>query len=530
MALLASVALVVSVIFGVTTASVQLSLGPHEARYAVTTDDLVTLDVGPLGTVQIDSPLPFTLGVRVTVEEIPADVSAVDPVRTLADLQKDFKGYVQFFSAPQASVADATRALVLDALLRSVIAFACLVAIGVAGRALLGAPRRAELAAMLAPRRRALVGSGLLVLMVAVTAVGSLNPTERRPTGQPASSVFDGTALEGARITGRLAGVIDTYGGKVIEAYHKNQEFYRSADRSLTTAFELRIAETRSRARALALLRVPKAEGPAPAAVPEPAKPVTLLMVSDIHCNVGMAPLIATAARLSGADVVLDGGDTTINGTAVEQYCVTTVARAVPHGIPIVVSDGNHDSREISAQERRAGMTVLAGKVVKVAGVRILGDRDPNETRIGEGTFLSHNESAAAEGERLAKVACDDGKVDLLLIHTPPVGDVALQSGCVPVQLSGHLHVRVGPAPFGQGVRYVNASTAGAALGQPTVGPLHGTAELTVFRFDPVKHVVVDYRLISVRPDRSAAVGPWVPFPTPAAAVPAKIAGPTPQK
>jgi hypothetical protein len=103
--------------------------------------------------------------------------------------------------------------------------------------------------------------------------------------------------------------------------------------------------------------------------------------------------------------------------------------------------------------------------------------------------------------------------VDLLLIHTPRVGNAALERGCVPVQLSGHTHLRAGPAPFGFGVRYVNASTAGAAPGEPTVGPLHGTAEMTVLRFDPETRRFIDYQLVEVRPDGRASVGYRVPFP-----------------
>jgi len=510
-------ALAAAVVFGVTTASAHLSLGPHEAKYDVTTDDTVTLDLGPLGTAQIDSPLPLTLGARVTVEEIPADVRAVDPVRTLDALSNDVQGYVQFFSAPQATVADATRVLLLDALLRAGLAFVTLVAIGVVGRALLGAPRRAELAAVLAPRRRTLVGTGLLVLMVAVTSVSSLNPSERRPPGRPASSVFDGTTLEGARITGRLAGVIDTYGGQVVEAYRANQKFYAAADDALVTAWKERAAGTRAREKAQELLLRRPLDGSTPTAVPDDVEPIVMLLVSDLHCNVGMAPLIQSVADLSGADLVLDGGDTTINGTAVEQYCITTFAGAVPDGVPVVVSNGNHDSAETAAQERRAGMTVLGGEVVTVAGVRILGDGDPNQTRIGGGTSLGGDETAGEEGERLARTACEDAGVDLLLIHAPRVGDAALERGCVPVQLSGHTHTRAGPAPFGLGVRYVNASTAGAALGQPTVGPLRGTAEMTVLRFDPDERRVLDYQLVALRSDGSASVGYRIPFPAPEA-------------
>lgn len=513
------VALAVAVTFGVTTASTQSSLGPHEARYDVTTDHAVTLDLGPLGTLQIDSPLPLTLGARVTVEEIPANVSSVDPAKTIAALSSDLQGYVQFFSAPEATLTDVASALLLDAALRSAGAFGALAAIVVVVRLLLGATRRAELVAVLALRRRDLVGSGLLALIVAVTAVSSLNPSEEVPAGRPASSVFDGTPLDGARITGRLAGVIDTYGGEVIKAYRANAEFYAVADRALVAAWKFRAAKIVARDEARRLLQAPPLVGPDP--TPEPVlakvKPVVMLMISDLHCNVGMEPLIRSVATLAKADIVLDGGDTTLDGTAVEQYCVTTFARAVPKGVPIVVSDGNHDSSETSAQERRAGYTVLDGKTVTVAGVRILGDVDPNQTRIAGGTSLSGKETETEAGDRLAKTACADGDVDLLLIHTPTVGAAALASGCVPVQLSGHLHVTARPALVGKGTLYVSSTTAGAASGQLTVGPLHGTAQMTVLRFDPATHRMLDYQLIDVRPDQSASVGNRIAFPQPVA-------------
>jgi hypothetical protein len=134
-----------------------------------------------------------------------------------------------------------------------------------------------------------------------------------------------------------------------------------------------------------------------------------------------MAPLIRTVVEGSGADLVLDAGDTTINGTSVEQYCVTTFARAVPDGVELVTSPGNHDSAETSRNYARAGATVLDGSVVEVDGLRILGDRDPNETRVGAGgTAQAGKRAPPTRRSAFADVACDDEEgVDLLLIHTP---------------------------------------------------------------------------------------------------------------
>jgi len=53
-ALLVAAAVLVAVVFGVTTATAELSLGPHLARYDVTTDDTITIDLGPLGTLLSD--------------------------------------------------------------------------------------------------------------------------------------------------------------------------------------------------------------------------------------------------------------------------------------------------------------------------------------------------------------------------------------------------------------------------------------------------------------------------------------------
>lgn len=565
--------LVTSVVFGVTTARADLSLGPHEARYDVTTDGTATLDLGPLGTLEVDAPVPLGLGVRVTVQEIPASVTSVDQATTLAALGGDLQAYLQFFAGPQATVEDAVRALVADAARRTVLALVLLVALGAGGRALLGADRRRELGEALAPHAHRIVAGGTVV----VVGLGVLSASEGDPvtdgSTEVASAVFAGTPLEGARVTGRLGGVIDTYGGYAVEAYRSNTEFYARADDALVVAWEersARIEQAREQAARIdqaaravegaqatsgsddagsdgaatpgagsaeagaGATSTPSGEatasappgptdeastaGPSPDPTEDepadpPAEPVVLVLMTDLHCNVGMEPVISSLVELADADVLLDGGDTTIDGTAVEQYCVTTFARAAG-GVPVVVSPGNHDSRETEQAYRRAGATVLGGEVVEVAGVRILGDRDPHETRIGAGTTRSGQESADEVGTRLGEVACDaDDGIDLLLIHTPRVGDAAVEQGCVPAQLSGHQHRRVGPDRVGSSVRYVGSSAAGAESGQPTVGPLRGTAELTVLRFDPDERRFLDYQVVQVRTDASVSVGARVPWP-----------------
>src|SRR3954447_7627047 len=147
-------ALLVSLVFGVTTASVESSLGPHEARYDVTTDHTITIDLGPLGTLQIVSPLPLTLGARVTVQEIPASVTELSQAKTLEALSGDLQSYLQFFSGPQATVQDVARALAADAAVRSALVFAALVGGWWLLRLLVGSERWEELRARAAPHWR----------------------------------------------------------------------------------------------------------------------------------------------------------------------------------------------------------------------------------------------------------------------------------------------------------------------------------------------------------------------------------------
>jgi hypothetical protein len=552
-----------SLVVGVTTASAEGSLGPHEARYAVTTDDTVTLDLGPLGTLQIDSPLPLTLGVRVTVQEIPEGLTEVTSATTLAALGTDLHSYVQLFSAPRPTVEAAARALVRDALVRATTWFVCLVGAWWLLRWLLGPARRRELTAQVAPHRRQIAVGSVLALVGFAVLTASSTAGDRGPQGEPASPVFAGTPLAGARVTGRLGGVIDTYGAQAVAAYRNNQQFYARADRNLVAAWTRRQAsidrrEAYQRAAAEAAvptvspttpagLEAPTAPplalptggqtiGPSPTPTPTPTPTtspedlVTIVLMSDLHCNVGMAPLVHTLALRSHASLVLDAGDTTMDGTTVEQFCVTTFADAIPKGVHLVTSPGNHDSRETSSRYGRAGATVLTGKVVTVDGLRILGDHDPNETRLGSGTSQRGAESVFDEGARLAETACaDEDGVDLLLIHTPDVGLSSLASGCVPAQISGHLHKRSGPEQVGTGIRYISSSSSGATLGRPTIGPLNGTAELTVLRWDPGTRRFVDYQLVQVRTDASVAVSDrlaW-PVPTPVAQTGTAVTSPS---
>ncbi|WP_225754790.1 metallophosphoesterase family protein [Actinotalea sp. Marseille-Q4924] len=498
--------LLVAAAFGVATASADGNLGPHAARYEVTLDHRVTVDLGPLGTLVVGSPAPLTLGARVTVQEIPRELTEVRTAFTLDELGEDLDRYVQLFSAPEATLRTAVDALVADAVRRGALAALVLGGVVLAVRAALGPARRAELSASARRHAPLLVAGATLPVLLTLTTTSGGTVLPARPSPGPPSAVFDGTPLEGAVITGRLAGVVDTYGSRVVTAYRQNEAFYDRAAAGVRTAWD------RQRVVDAGVLAAREAAGITP--VPEEAT-VSAVVVSDLHCNVGMARVIRAVVEESGAELVLNAGDTTMNGTAVETYCITAFDQALPADVTTVVADGNHDSADIAAHERSLGWAVLDGEPVDVAGIRVLGDADVRTTRVGVGTQQAGEESIADAAARLADVACTDGDVDLLLVHDPRMGRQALERGCVPAQVSGHYHRRVGPEREVGGVRYVNSSTAGAVSGEPTVGPLNGVAEITVLRFSRETGEVLDHRLVRVLPDGEVTVGFALRWPGP---------------
>ena len=536
----------VAVAVGVPAATVEGSLGPHRAEYSVLNRPYVGIDLGPIGSIYLDSPLPWPLGLEVRVQEIPAGLAAggQDPAQALAE---DLESYIQFFAQPELAVQDSVGALVDDAIRRVVLIWSMLLLGVAAGRLVyVHGPSQAAL-------RATLGRPGVTALLVAVMASSVVAPLRdfaavARAEGRR-SPVLAGTLLADARIVGRVGDLLDTYGPYALAAIEENRAFYDEATANLAAAYE---ADVEPMAPApVDVEQAPDAAGQAPdaaeqeaesgdaqepmdgdaaeavdASIPDPppvGSPedvVTLVLVSDFHCNVGMAPVIGEAVRRSGAQVVLNAGDTVISGTSVEQFCVDALARAVPPGTPLVVAPGNHDTEETAAQEGRAGAVVLAGEPIVVAGVRILGDAEPNITVVTSGDrrrsgYPSREEMARRLEERACQSELAGRPIDILLLHNPRAGIAPMNSGCIPLQLSGHFHRQVGPTPQGLGLLYVAGSVAGASAGQPSIGPLRSPGVMTVVRYDRAAKRPVHYRTITVGTDASAELGAWLPFPEP---------------
>jgi hypothetical protein len=535
---------------GVVTAETRHSFGPHEAVYSVTTDSTVAVDLGPLGAAVMPSPLPGPaghLGMRVTVGPIPADLTTaglpgaaglIEGGSPSPALVQELAEYGQAYLGVENAVWHAVRALILDALVKAGIWWGSVMALTVLALLAAGRSRRNQVG-FWARRHRALVAAAAVATMVAGAGVTWGVVAAGRPADPPAGDpLLAGTPFAQVRLTGRLGQLVSDYGGVALQAYRDTEAFYAKAAASVEDVFEEQAAAVAARAEPaadgeLGEYGLPETTGASadasPGASPSPEPPWLVgakpygelrpaLFFSDLHCNVGMAQVMGAAARASGAELVLDGGDTTMDGTSVERYCVDVVADALPEGVPWVVASGNHDTEATRRQEAAAGAVVLDGSEVDVAGLKILGDEDPTHTEVAQGTRLTGDETGADVAARLAASACAaDPRPDLLLVHDPSIARQVLEGGCVPAAATGHLHSRLGPEVVGRGVLYTQSSTGRDTRETTTVGPLGSPAEMTVMLFDEAGDWVA-WQLLTVDPDGGAKLAAirLVPEPPPA--------------
>jgi predicted MPP superfamily phosphohydrolase len=205
----------------------------------------------------------------------------------------------------------------------------------------------------------------------------------------------------------------------------------------------------------------------------------TVLHISDLHLNPLGFDLTARLVDQFGVDVVIDSGDLSTWGTAMEEGFVNRIGALK---VPYVFVRGNHDSQAIAdAVARQRNATVLDGEVTSLVGLRIAGVADPRDLPAEGSKDDLAKDQVAASVQRLAGVV--DGydaehpqePVQIAVVHDPTrLSDLV---GKVPVILSGHMHAR--DVSYASGTRtMVEGSTGGAGL------TANGLARLT--EGDPV--------------------------------------------
>lgn len=200
-------------------------------------------------------------------------------------------------------------------------------------------------------------------------------------------------------------------------------------------------------------------------ALPSPGvsdETVTLLHVSDIHLNPAGFDLMAQVTRQFDVDGVLDTGDITDWGSPPENALIDSVGR-LP--VPYVFIRGNHDSAvtadRVAAQPNT---TVLDDSAVEIAGISIVGARDPRFTPDkSTGDDDAGPEVLVRSGERLADfVESLDAPPDVALVHDPKQAPPL--DGLAPVVLAGHTHERDVSELDDGTLLMVQGSTGGAGL------------------------------------------------------------------
>ncbi|MDP9420881.1 MAG: metallophosphoesterase family protein [Actinomycetota bacterium] len=213
---------------------------------------------------------------------------------------------------------------------------------------------------------------------------------------------------------------------------------------------------------------------------------VSILHVSDIHLNPLAVEVVRQLASQFQVDAVLDTGDLTSFGFPLEARIGNLIA-GIP--VPYYLTPGNHDSDEVrEALAAVPNVTVLAGSVVDIGGVRVLGVADPTFTadnRVGTAEATAEKRRQASVVGRLVAAQ----RPDVLALHDPVLAEAA--AGSVPLVVAGHGHERSNDER--DGTRFLTVGSTGATgLGSFTVAT-QLDYEAEVLHFSGGRLVAVDY-------------------------------------
>ncbi|MGZ4190165.1 MAG: metallophosphoesterase family protein [Actinomycetota bacterium] len=172
---------------------------------------------------------------------------------------------------------------------------------------------------------------------------------------------------------------------------------------------------------------------------------IRFLLVSDVHNNpIGLLIAKQLAERFN-VDAILNAGDITDRGTALEGE---VFARFANFGIPDIVTPGNHeDQASIQRIEQVPKVTVLGvgtGDTASIDGITILGDADPNASSVSSDPSNKTAEEQIPLRCQALGISYLGIKPQILMVHDPRQGqcaaDAARAAGNPLVFVWGHTH------------------------------------------------------------------------------------------
>jgi hypothetical protein len=413
--LLAALAAVpLAAVWGISHAQVDDYLGPHRVNFASNFDGEVEVNLGPIGNAYLASPVR-PIGLTITVGGVgatSANLGSLFSEQTLA-------AYTSLYTEPREAISGIVERLAHDAVWEGLKAEAVLL-LGVAIWRL----RRQLLPPWIIGRvttRRAVAVYFVVVALV----VGSILVPQKTKDSRYPVSIADGGRFSSLTVDSVLLADVLDRGIKGVKLLSARQQ---QAVKNYVDTAAVSLSEQLD-------------------ALPKPNSDESMILgFSDLHCNQAMTELIFRLARATEPSAVLSSGDDTVNGTAAERGCIRREA-AISRGVPFLVATGNHDSNITEAQMRAVGMTVLDGQVVETAGLRVLGDDDPEHNiPFSVDRTKDRPESEEQMAQRLVDLA-GNKHTDLLLVHQPAAARVIMDASNPPASLVlwGHYHAQSGP-------------------------------------------------------------------------------------
>jgi len=403
-----------AVVWGISHAQVDDYLGPHRVNFASNFHGEVEVDLGPIGNAYLASPVS-PIGLTITVGGVG---SASENLGSLLS-EQTLAAYTSLYTEPQEAISGIVERLAHDAILEGLKAGAVLL-LGVGIWHL----RRKLLPPWIATRATPRRVLAVYVTVVALVVGSVLIPEKPKGPRYPVS-ITDGSRFSSLTVDSVLLADVLDRGIKGVKLLSARQQ--RAVKNYIDTA-ALSLSEQLD-------------------SLPKPRSDESMILgFSDLHCNQAMTEVISRLARATEPSVVLSSGDDTVNGTAAERSCVRREAGISP-GVPFVVATGNHDSNVTEAQMRAAGMTVLDGQIAESAGLRMLGDDDPEHNiPFSVERTKDRPESEEQLAQRLVDLARDK-HTDVVLVHQPVAARVIMNAPNPPASLVlwGHYHAQSGP-------------------------------------------------------------------------------------
>ena len=401
--------------WGAGHARVEDYLGPHRATFASSYSGELEIDLGPIGTAYLPSPIA-PLGAVVTVRGIGAPAERLGALLS----ERTLTAYASLYTDPAGVAQGIMERLRQQALVEGAQAEAVLLLLFVAFR-IRGRWLTPALARPLTTRRALLAYATVLVLVAGAALVPNPRPGLRIPVAVAGNDTrFAELTVDSVL----LADLLDR-GIRGITLLAARQQ--RAVDDYIATAAASLSGQM--------------------SALPAPRRGETMALgLSDLHCNQATTELITRLVAVTDPSLVISAGDDTVNGTAAERGCITREA-AIAGDRPFLVATGNHDSNLTEQQMAREQMVVLDGSPVEAAGIRVLGDDDPEHNiPFSVERVRDRPETEEEMARRLVDVA-RTRRTDILVVHQPAAAEVVMAAPELPARLVlwGHFHSEVGP-------------------------------------------------------------------------------------